>query len=136
MRNLYNPTSRAEGAGEFVEVLARSGRTRIERIVSHGEASPESFWYDQEEHEFVVVLQGAARLRFKGPDEEVAMEPGDYLTIAAHRRHRVEWTTPEGPTVWLAVFLADETEPDLSDSRRASKHRGPADAESVGGSTG
>jgi len=25
--------------------------------------------------------------------------------IAAHRKHRVEWTTPDEPTVWLAVFF-------------------------------
>ena len=111
MRNLYNPSPIGEGAGEFVEVLAGSGRTRVERIVSHGEASPEGYWYDQEDHEFVVVLQGAARLRFEGPDEEVTMGPGDHLTITAHRRHRVEWTTADGPTVWLAVFFEGETEP-------------------------
>ena len=23
--------------------------------------------------------------------------------IPAHRRHRVEWTDPEAPTVWLAL---------------------------------
>ena len=33
----------------------------------------------------------------------VEMGPGDYVTIPAHKRHRVEWTTPEEPTVWLAV---------------------------------
>lgn len=109
MQNLYNPPPRRASDGEFVEVLAGSGRTRVERIVSHGEASPEGFWYDQEDHEFVVVLQGEARLRFEEPDEEVTMGPGDHLTIVAHRRHRVEWTTPDGPTVWLAVFFADAT---------------------------
>ena len=111
MNNLYNPPPRHEGGGEFVEPLAGAGRTWVERIVSHGEASPAGFWYDQDDHEFVAVLQGATRLRFEGPDEEVTMGPGDQLTIAAHRRHRVEWTTPDGPTVWLVVFFADETEP-------------------------
>ncbi|WP_206107587.1 cupin domain-containing protein [Paludisphaera rhizosphaerae] len=106
MENLYNPPPRGEG--EFVETLAATGTTRIERIVSHGETSPEGFWYDQDDHEFVAVLQGSARLRFQTPDEEVTMGPGDHLTIAAHRRHRIEWTTPDGPTVWLAVFFAVE----------------------------
>lgn len=106
MDNLYNPPPRGEG--EFVETLAGHGRTRVERIVSHGETSPEGFWYDQEDHEFVAVLQGSARLRLQAPDEEVTMGPGDHLTIAAHRKHRVEWTTPDGPTIWLAVFFAVE----------------------------
>jgi cupin 2 domain-containing protein len=90
-------------AAEIAERLAGHGAVRVERIVSHGQASPEGFWYDQEEHEFVLVLAGAARLGF-ADGETVALEPGDWLDIAAHRRHRVEWTDPNQPTVWLAVF--------------------------------
>jgi cupin 2 domain-containing protein len=75
---------------------------RIERIVSHGHASPGGFWYDQDRHEWVVVLTGAARLRFD--DDIVELKPGDFATIPAHTKHRVEWTTPDEPTVWLAVL--------------------------------
>ena len=82
-------------------ILARSN-VRIERIVSLGHASPAGFWYDQAEHEFVVLLRGAARVRFD--DETVELRPGSCLDIPAHRRHRVEWTTPDEPTIWLAVF--------------------------------
>lgn len=82
--------------------LIDSANVRIERIVSHGHASPDGFWYDQNEHEWVIVLKGAARLRFE--DELVEMAPGDFVNIPAHRRHRVEWTTPHEPTIWLAVF--------------------------------
>lgn len=82
-------------------ILARSN-VRIERIVSHGHASPVGFWYDQAEHEFVVLLGGAARVQFD--DETVELRPGSCLDIPAHRRHRVEWTTPDEPTIWLAVF--------------------------------
>ena len=77
----------------------------IERIVPHGHASPEGFWYDQDRHEWVIVLKGAARLRFK--DGEVEMRPGSFVNIPARRKHRVEWTTPDGPTVWLAVFYRE-----------------------------
>jgi cupin 2 domain-containing protein len=90
-------------AAEIVERLAGSDTVRIERIVSHGQASPEGFWYDQDESEFVLVLAGAARLGFTD-GETIELKPGDWLDIAAHRRHRVEWTDPEQPTVWLAVF--------------------------------
>jgi cupin 2 domain-containing protein len=90
-------------AGEIVERLAGGGAARIERIISHGQASPDGFWYDQDETEFVMVLAGAARLRFAdGGVSELG--PGDWVDIAAHRRHRVEWTDPDQPTVWLAVF--------------------------------
>ena len=90
---------------ELVRTLAAAPGVRIERIVSHGHASPPGFWYDQDEAEWVAVVRGAARLRFE--DRTVEMRPGDHLTIPAHRRHRVEWTTPDEPTVWLAVFYRE-----------------------------
>ena len=91
---------------EVFTTLLESAAVRIERIVSHGHASPAGFWYDQDRHEWVMVLKGAARLRFE--DETVEMKPGDYINIPAHKKHRVEWTTPEGPTVWLAVHYGDQ----------------------------
>ena len=84
---------------------------RIERIVSTGHASPKGFWYDQVENEWVVVLKGEAKLRFqslRGYEEPITMKPGDYTLIPARKKHRVEWTTPEEPTVWLAVFFGEE----------------------------
>lgn len=87
---------------EVTEILVRAQGLRIERIVSHGQSSPEGFWYDQDENEFVLLVQGAAHLRFE--DETVAMKAGDWLHISAHRKHRVDWTTPAEKSVWLAVF--------------------------------
>jgi cupin 2 domain-containing protein len=80
------------------------GTWRLERIHSCQAASPEGFWYDQEEMEWVTLLQGSARLRFA--DEAVARElcRGDSLLIRAHRRHRVEATDPAPGSVWLALF--------------------------------
>jgi len=88
---------------ELVEPLLDADSVRIERIISHGHASPEAFWYDQEQSEWVVVLSGAARLRFADDDEVLEMGPGDFVKIPSHKRHRVEWTTPDAPIVWLAV---------------------------------
>lgn len=86
---------------ELVTTLLKSATIRIERIVSQGQASPPGFWYDQEQHEWVLLVQGAARLQFE--DDLVAMLPGDFVHIPAHQRHRVAWTTPDEPTIWLAV---------------------------------
>lgn len=84
---------------------------RIERIVSHGHASPDGFWFDQDQHEWVRVLNGEARLRFEGVVQSVEMMPGDFMNIPAHRKDRVEWTTPNEPIIWLAVHyvVPDET---------------------------
>ncbi len=91
---------------EILQTLVSAPAVRIERILSQGHASPEGFWYDQEQHEWVVVLMGSARLRLQG-QELLEMGPGDFIHIPAHQKHRVEWTTPDEPTVWLAVHYGE-----------------------------
>lgn len=88
---------------ELIQVISRDSGVRIERIVSLGHASPDGFWYDQHEHEWVVVLKGMARLEFE--DRIVEMRPGDFVKIPARQKHRVAWTDPDQTTIWLAVFF-------------------------------
>lgn len=90
---------------ELFTTLLESACVRVERIVSHGHASPAGFWYDQDQHEWVILLKGTARLRFE--DGTVEMKPGDFINIRAHQKHRVEWTTQDEPTIWLAVHYGD-----------------------------
>ena len=90
---------------ERFEELARGGVFRLERIISTGHFTPTGQWYDQDHEEWVLVLRGSARLRFDGEPETVALGPGDYVRIPAHCRHRVEWTDPAEPTVWLALHF-------------------------------
>jgi len=100
-------TGAAAAGGELTQRLAVSGAVEIQRIVSHGERSPDGFWYDQERAEWVVVVSGHARLRLAGPERTVELGPGDWIDLPAHCRHRVEWTDPDAPTVWLAVFYPE-----------------------------
>jgi len=88
---------------ELMEVLCVSDSVKIERIVSRGHSSPKGFWYDQETNEFVLLLQGRAAILVDGQEEMIILEPGDYINIGAHMKHRVEWTDPEKATLWLAV---------------------------------
>lgn len=104
MKNIFNDLP-AQLPKELVQILVQAANVRIERIVSHGHASPEDFWYDQDQHEWVIVLKGAARLRFE--DALIELKAGDFVNIPAHKKHRVEWTTPVEPTIWLAVFYKD-----------------------------
>ena len=97
-------------AAEVTEGLVARPGWRIERITSFGQASPPGFWYDQTETEWVLLLAGAARLRFEDEREARPLGPGDWVEIAAHRRHRVEWTDPAQPTIWLAIFHCEERE--------------------------
>jgi cupin 2 domain-containing protein len=99
--NLFSPVE--HGPLEHVDVLVGRGDLTIERIVSMAHASAPDFWYDSPRDEWVVLLSGAAALEFEHGDALHEMQPGDYLRIEAHRRHRVAWTHPDQPSVWLAV---------------------------------
>ena len=83
-------------------MLVEGAGVRIERIVSRGHASLPDAWYEQREDEFVLLVQGAARLEFEAFDLDLA--PGDWVELPASVRHRVAWTKEEADTVWLAVF--------------------------------
>ncbi|MDB5341372.1 MAG: cupin protein [Planctomycetaceae bacterium] len=91
---------------ELFETLLLAKGLRIERIVSHGQASPADFWYDQSENEWVLLLQGAAKLRIEDRKAPLELVPGDHVLIAAHTRHRVDWTDPNQPTIWLAIHYS------------------------------
>ena len=88
---------------EIFQTLIQTANVKIERIVSHGQSSPEDFWYDQEENEWVLLLQGHARIQFED-GRKVELNSGDYLNIPAHIRHRVEYTHDEQITIWLVIF--------------------------------
>lgn len=89
-------------AEEQVELLHEDDAIRIERIVSTGQVSPPGFEYDQNENEWVTVLQGNAVLLVEG--RRVALARGDRLWIPAHQRHRIDYTSTEPPCIWLCVF--------------------------------
>jgi cupin 2 domain-containing protein len=89
------------GPTEVFDPLLAGPGLRIERIVSHGHASPPGFWYDQAEDEWVMVVAGRAAIGF-ADGSEVELAAGDWLSLPAHCRHRVLRTA--APTVWLAVF--------------------------------
>ena len=93
---------------ELFTTILEAANVRIERIVSHGHSSPEGFWYDQDRHEWVMVLTGSARLTLEG-EEPIDLLPGSFINIPARKRHRVEWTDPDRTTVWLAVHYGDRT---------------------------
>ncbi len=101
--NLYSGLPAFPQAAEcFSQLLERPG-LRIERIVSTGQCSPPDFWYDQPEGEWVLLLAGAAGLHLAGEAEPRRVQPGDWLDLPPHCRHRVAWTDPDQVTVWLAV---------------------------------
>ncbi len=106
--NLYSELPDGILSEEIFEHLVSRPGVRIERIVSTGQSNAEGDWYDQEDDEWVVLLAGAAGLRIETEAEERTLQPGDWLYLPAHCRHRVTWTQSTPPTVWLAIHLAKE----------------------------
>ena len=103
MKNLFAdiPESTED---EWMETLLRAPGFRVERIVSRGHCSPCGFWYDQEENEWILLLQGSAGLRVEGQKEILVLRPGDSFHLDRRKKHRVEWTASGQNTVWLAVY--------------------------------
>lgn len=103
LRNLL-ATAKVDANEEIFETLIAREGVRIERIVSTGQRTADETWYEQDEHEWLILLQGAARLVYSD-GQVVALEVGDSLLVPAGRKHRVQWTEPGTTTVWLAVFF-------------------------------
>lgn len=103
--NLFREMS-PDTTRERITPLLQTEHLRLERIVSHGQATPPGQWYDQPRAEWVVLLRGSAALAFEGQAAPVELGPGDHVLIPAHVRHRVAWTAADEPTVWLALHHA------------------------------
>ena len=103
LKNLFELPEKLP-AEEIVETLAQKPGVRIERIISAGQVSPDNFWYDQAEDEWVAVLQGVGALEWED-GTRTELVSGDCLLIPSHKKHRVAHTSQEPPCVWLAVFM-------------------------------
>ena len=101
VRNLFSAPL-PEGEGEIFQKVLEGGSFRLESIVSLGEPSPEGFWYDQPDPEWVILFAGSACLAF-ATGETLALKAGDYLLIPSHLRHRVE--SVSGDALWLALHF-------------------------------
>ena len=94
----------ANSSEEILETLVSRDGVRIERIVSTGQHTPDETWYQQDEHEWVVLLQGAARIEY-ADGAVVPLGTGDHVLLPAGCKHKVQWTDPDATTIWLAVFF-------------------------------
>ncbi|WP_028469164.1 cupin domain-containing protein [Neptunomonas japonica] len=102
MANIFSNIP-SELPNEIFEDIITTEKLRVERIVSKGQISPDTGWYDQSENEWVIVLSGYGVIEFID-GVKVTLKQGDYLNIKAHEKHRVIETSSDEMTVWLAIF--------------------------------
>ena len=89
---------------ELFETLLNHDQVLIKRIISTGQVTPEGEWYDQEQNEWLIVLQGSGELSYED-NSRIKLKTGDYLLIPAHLKHRVEYTSTEPACIWLTIFF-------------------------------
>ena len=89
---------------ELFETLLNHDQVLIKRIISTGQVTPEGEWYDQEQNEWLIVLQGSGELSYED-NSRIKLITGDYLLIPAHLKHRVEYTSTEPACIWLTIFF-------------------------------
>jgi cupin 2 domain-containing protein len=89
---------------ERVRQLQSGPGWHLDLIHSCAASSADGYWYDQDEHEWLTLLRGSARLALQSPEQTLDLSVGDGLYLAPHRRHRVERTDPEPGTLWLALY--------------------------------
>ncbi len=94
-----------QGPDELFQTLLAKENIKIERIISRGHACRTDEWYDQQQDEWVMLIKGQAKLQYKSNATIILLNPGDYIYIPAHTKHRVHWTAPEMETIWLAIHI-------------------------------
>jgi len=99
--NIFERAPSGEGREELITLLETPG-FRLEHIFSNGHATAMDHWYDQQQPEWVALLEGTARLRFEG-DGMLELKAGDSILIPARSKHRVESCSREAR--WLALHF-------------------------------
>ena len=87
--------------GEVITTLLKNEKIRIEKISSFGNASPDGFWYCQDEDEWVMLTNGKAQIEFE--DEFVDLCKDEHMLIPAYKKHRVSFVSDDAE--WLCVFI-------------------------------
>lgn len=85
---------------EVVNILSQNKDIRIERIISTGQTTD---WYDQDEFEYVILIQGSAVIEYE-QNEDLKLNAGDNILINPHEKHRVKQTSVDPPCIWICMF--------------------------------
>ncbi len=84
---------------EIVEILKKNENVRIEKIISTGQTTD---WMEQEEEEFVMLIQGEAIIEYENKTQE--LRAGDTVIIKKNEKHRVVYTSKNPCCIWICIF--------------------------------
>lgn len=104
MKNLFDISGIAGNDSEIFEELLNLENIKIERIISTGQKTKEGEWLEENESEWVILLQGTSIVIFES-GEKYNLKKGDYLFIPSNMKHRVEYTSENPKCIWLAVHI-------------------------------
>lgn len=99
MNNVFLPNMTDPDKEQF-DTLLKTENLHIEKITSNGQTS--SQWYEQDQDEWVLLLEGEGRLLFEDK-REIILKKGEFIHIEKMKRHKVTYTA--SPTVWLAIHF-------------------------------
>jgi len=108
LKNIFSHTQ-TSFTDESFQTLLENKNLKLERIISKGHCSKVDEWYDQASDEWVILLQGNARLQFAKDRSIITLTAGNYLFIPAHEKHRVDWTDPLIESIWLALHTRESS---------------------------
>ncbi len=101
--NIYSKIPAIKDKETFQTLLVNK-KLKIKRIISQGQVTEKGKWLKEARDEWVIVLKGAGKLRFRKDNRLIKLKAGDYVLIPANTSHCVEWTSVRQKTIWLAVY--------------------------------
>ncbi|MBC8486538.1 MAG: cupin domain-containing protein [Bacteroidetes bacterium] len=106
-KNIYKISKSFPHDAEVFENILYRDDIVIEKIISSGQKTHDKKWLQQDKDEWVILLQGSAELSFES-GESMTLKSGDYIFIPSNLKHRVERTSAEPVSIWLAVHMKTE----------------------------
>jgi len=89
---------------EVFDLIFNGINVKIERIISSGQKTPNDVWLSQNKDEWVILLQGNSRIKFRNGKTKF-LKSGTFLFIPRNTKHRVDFTSKNPICIWLAIHM-------------------------------
>jgi cupin 2 domain-containing protein len=104
MNNIFDIPTYKNNTEEIVDLIEKNRIIKIERIISFGQKTPDNVWLCEKNEEWVILLKGKSLIIFEN-GLKYSLHKGDYISINANTKHRVEYTSKKPPCIWLTIHF-------------------------------